>query len=220
MLPFTAFKLCIIIIACAAVQSDCSGCNPASDFNSAPANIACGELPACYFSTVDCGNCRMPECGVCGQNQCWDCSDEPGIDVDSLTTKAQSKKLYEASKARIVITVPEDAGVFLLDQRMSTLGAKRAFTVSVNDQSKVYKYEIKVDVVRGGKKYFKKLKIVDLRAGMILNVAVEAPPVPDGEPAQITIAAEALEKGGKPQEGEGEKDVENTVSFATSGPVK
>lgn len=157
----------------------------------------------------------MPECGVCGQNQCWDCSDEPGTDVDSLTPKAQSKKLYEASMARIIITVPEDAGVSLLDQRMSTPGAKRSYTVAVNDQSREYKYEVKVDVVRGGKKYFKKLKIVDLRAGMILNVVVDAPPVPDGEPAEITIAAEAIEKGGKPEENKGaDKTVYLTIPKA------
>lgn len=217
MLSYTALKLSFCLIVCATVHDNCNECDPVAEDYSAPACSTCGELPSCSFCTTDCNTCPMPECGICGQNPCWDCSDEPGIDVDSLTPEAQSKKLYEASMARIIISIPEDAGVSLLDQRMSTLGEKRSFTVSVSDQSKDYKYEVKVDVVRGGKKYFKKLKIVDLRAGMILNVAVEAPPVPDGEIAQIKITAEALEKGGKPKE----SDVsDKTASLTIPAPLR
>jgi len=152
---------------------------------------------------------------VCGQNQCWDCSDEEGIDVESLTPEAQSKKLYEAYQARIVIIVPEAAGVSLLDQKMSTLGTKRSYLVSVNDQAKEYKYEVKVDVVMNGKKYFKKLKIKDLRAGMILVVAVEAPPVPEGEPVQINMAPDVVAKGGKPPENkDDDADAEKSASLS------
>lgn len=161
---------------------------------------SCGELPAFSICSSDCNSCQLPECGICGTNKCWDCSGDEGIDLESLTPEAKSKKLYEASMARIMFVLPDDAGVSLLDQKMSTLGPKRSFVVSVNDQSKDYKYEIKVDVVRGGKKYFRKLKINDLRAGMILAVAVEAPPVPDGEPAEITLVPEFIHKGGKPVE--------------------
>ena len=176
---------------------------------------ACGELPSCTVDVSACGGCgagggcnacsgcnaceaELPACGVCGTAQCWDCSGEEGIDVDSLTPAAQSKKLYEASLARIKFELPEDAGVSLLDQKMTTLGAKRAFVVSVQSQDKDYKYEIKVDVVRGGKKYFKKIKIKDLRAGMILLVKVESPPVPDGEPGEIIVEAAPEHVGGKP----------------------
>lgn len=200
MLSFTALKLSICLIACATVQDDPQQFDPSIQLRPSEECSACGEFPASCICSSDCNPCPLPECGVCGQNQCWDCSGEEGIDVDSLTPEAQSKKLYEASMARIVVMVPEDAGVFLLDQRMSTLGTKRSFLVSVNDQSKDYKYEVKVDVVRSGKKYFKKLKIADLRAGMILNVAVEAPPVPEGEPAQIAMAPEVVANGGQPKE--------------------
>jgi len=100
--------------------------------------------------------------------------------------------------ARIIVLLPEDAGVSLMDQKMTTLGVKRSFVVSVNDQSKDYKYEVKVDVVRNGKKYFRKLKIEDLRAGMILAVAVAAPPIPEGEPAVIEFDKQVLAKGGNP----------------------
>ena len=178
---------------------------------------SCGELPSCPNYSSGCNSsgcnscelpeCELPECGVCGQNQCWDCSGEEGIDIDSLTAAAQSKKLYEASLARIVFVLPEDAGVSLLDQKMTTLGPKRSFVVAVPDQAKDYKYEMKVDVVRNGKKYFKRLKINDLRAGMILTVAVEAPPVPEGEPAQIALALKIDAPGGKPPEADSDAEV-------------
>ncbi len=216
MLSFVTLKLSasICLLIGTVVQSDC--CQETSGFETAgsTACLACGELPSCSICTADCHSCPLPECGVCGQNQCWDCSDEEGIDVESLTPEAQSKKLYEASMARIVMMVPEAAGVSLLDRKMSTLGTKRSFLVSVNDQSKEYKYEVKVDLVMNGKKYFKKLKIQDLRAGMILNIAVEAPEVPEGEQVQIVIDAIPVEKGGKPVEKkEDDSDAGKTASL-------
>jgi len=158
-----------------------------------------------------CNTCAPPACGVCGTARCWDCSNEEGIDIDSLTVAAQSKALYEASKARIIVICPEGTGVFLMDQKMTTLGEKRSFLVDVNDRDKVYKYEVKVDVVRGGKKYFKKHKIDNLRAGMILTVTVDAPPAEEGVPAVLGIDAKPDAPGGKPldkkeNDGTDEKD--------------
>ena len=169
---------------------------------------SCGELPSCSICTSGCNSCNecevgLPACGVCGTAQCWDCSGDEGVDIDSLTPAAQSKVLYEASLARIKFELPEDAGVSLLDQKMSTLGAKRTFVVPVENQDRIYKYEVKVDVVRGGKKYFKKFKIQDLRAGMILVVKIDAPPVADGEPAQIAVEYAPEAVGGKPPEVDG-----------------
>lgn len=105
--------------------------------------------------------------------------------------------------ARITFVLPENAGVSLMDQKMSTPGAKRSFVVSIGDKTRSYKYEIKVDVVRNGKKYFKKLKIDDLKAGMILAVTVDAPPVEEGEPAIINLEAVPLAAGGlSPNDGQ------------------
>jgi uncharacterized protein (TIGR03000 family) len=177
----------------ASADHGCTSCG-----NSGVGCSQCGELPACNFCASGCPTCAPLAGGICGTNQCWDCSHEEGIDVESLTPEAQSKKLYEASMARIVVILPEDAGVSLLDQKMTTLGVKRSFVVAVNDRSKDYKYEVKVDVVRNGKKYFRKLKIEDLRAGMILVVIVAAPPIPEGEPAVIEFGKELLAVGGNP----------------------
>jgi len=215
MLSFVAIKLSVSIclIASTAVQVDYV--EETSGFETPYSSDcpACNELPCESICVAEC--CPLPECGVCGQNQCWDCSDEEGIDVESLTPEAQSKMLYEAYKARIVVIVPEAAGVSLLDQKMSTLGTKRSFLVSVNDQAKEYKYEVKVDVVMNGKKYFKKMKLKDLRAGMILVVAVEAPPVPEGEPVQINMAPEVVAKGGKPPEKkDDDADAEKSASLS------
>lgn len=106
--------------------------------------------------------------------------------------------LYEASQARLVFQVPEDATIYLLNQQMSTPGAKRTFTVPVNHQEKIYKYEIRVEVIRGGNRYFKKVKLDTVRAGAILAVAVEAPPIVDGEPAQINVEIAPVAEGGSP----------------------
>ncbi len=138
---------------------------------------------------------------------CWDCSWEEGIDIDSLTPAAQSKKLYFASQARILIELPEASGVFLLDQRMSMPGAKRTFVIPIPDQSVDYRYEVRVDVVSNGKKYFKRIKIDSFRAGMILAVKVDAPPVPEGELPQIIVATAVLAEGGKPPEDSEEEEI-------------
>jgi len=174
----------------------------------------CGGASMGSACSSGCQTCAPPACNVCGTAPCWDCSNEEGIDLESLTPEAQSKKLYEASLARIKFVGPEDAGVSLQGQKMTTLGAKRSFVVSVDDQSKVYKYEIKIDVVRNGKKYFKKHKIEKLRAGMILVLNVEAPDVAEDMPAVIVIAPVPEAEGGEPKDsntpvdegGEDEKD--------------
>lgn len=132
-----------------------------------------------------------------------------GIDVDSLTDKAQSKKLYEAYQARIKFELPEDASIELYDQPMTTPGKKRAFVVPVYKQDKMYDYHFTVSVVRDGKKYFKKHKVENFQAGMILAVKVAAPEeVPDGE-LPIKIEAKPVMKGGKPKEDKGSKKVDD-----------
>jgi hypothetical protein len=178
-----------------------------------PEGCSAGGCSICNGSGVcggGCDVCGPPACGVCGTAQCWDCSHEEGIDIESLTVAAQSKALYEASRARIVVICPEATGVSLMDQKMSTLGEKRSFTVDVNDRDKVYKYEVKVDVVRGGKKYFKKHKIDDLRAGMILTIAVNAPPFEEGAPVVLTVEATPDAPGGKPADDKEEKTEDDT----------
>lgn len=175
---------CAVVPIAEGCQSVSTGCS------------TCGPVAGCQ---TGCQTGCMPECGVCnGTAMCWDCSFEEGIDIDSLTPAAQSKKLFEESMARIKFELPDNAGISLLDQKMSTPGEKRSFVIPVPDATKDYTYEIKVDVVRGGKKYFKRIKIPAFRAGMILLVKVDAPPVADGEPAVIEAAVAEEAAGGKP----------------------
>lgn len=118
------------------------------------------------------------------------------IDIESLTPQAQSKRLFEASHAQLKFELPDDAVIVLSGQQMTTPGEKREFIVPVNDQETVYKYEIRIEVVRGGKRYFKKQTLKTLRAGAILKIAVAAPKVADGEPATIELAIEPEAVGG------------------------
>ncbi len=158
----------------------------------------CGESTEISMPPV-CGS-QSKECGPChSYPACCDAGGE-GIDMESLTPAAQSKKLYEAYQARILFELPEDVTVHLMDVAMSTPGEKRSFVVPVYDQKKTYEYEVRVDAVRNGKKYFRKVKIKEFRAGMIVKVAVEAPPVPEGEPVVLNAAAEVVAPGGLPED--------------------
>lgn len=194
---------------CGVTHEGCSACGGSAGCSLCNGGMECGG---------GCNVCGPPACGVCGTAQCWDCSHEEGIDIDSLTVAAQSRALYEASKARIVVICPEATGVSLMNQKMTTLGEKRSYTVDVNDRDRVYKYEIKVDVVRGGKKYFKKHKIDNLRAGMILTVAVDAPPYEEGAPVTLAVEVKADAPGGKPPEDaqEGAGDTQDKLAPAVA----
>ncbi|MEZ6127232.1 MAG: hypothetical protein R3C59_00955 [Planctomycetaceae bacterium] len=156
-----------------------------------------GSGQSCNSGPPICGD---GNCG--GAGMCCDCFGLESIDVDSLTPEAESKRLYESFQARLKFIVPEDADVYLSGQLMSTLGVERSYLVSVNDQKRVYKYDIKVEVVRNGKKYFKQQTIRILRAGAILGIQVEAPPVPEGLPALIAIGVVPVAPGGPPADAE------------------
>ena len=165
--------------------------------------------------------CGPPCCGCCS------CCETEGIDVDSLTPAAKSKVLYHRNQARLIFELPEDAFVYLSGQLMCTCGAKRTFIVPVLDQkAEALKYDIMVDVVRGGKKYYKKTTIDILRAGAILKIAVASPPLEEGAeagPETITIAPpEVIAPGGPPADendgtGQGGAGDESSEDGASDG---
>jgi len=134
-----------------------------------------------------CGTCGgLSGCATCGINACcWDCTYSEGIDIESLTPENQSKKLKELSQAKIIFKVPESAGVWLGDQRMTSLGEKREYVVQILDPAKAYKYEGKVDVVINGQKYFRKIPMNGITAGSIITVSVEVPEVAEDETPAI-----------------------------------
>ncbi len=175
----------------------------------------------CSTCQSGCSTCEQySDCSICGCD--WGFGDGfggEGIDVDSLTPEAQSKKLYEMLQGRLIFMMPEDADLYLSGQKMFTPGEKRTFNIPVNDQKKVYKYEIKVDVVRGGKKYYKKMKIDVLRAGAILGINVVAPPVPEGEPALIAMEVVPIAEGGPPPEEDEDGEKKEDAAEEAPAPV-
>ena len=190
-------------LSVAGTDSSCSSCGEAAQVGGCVAN-------AC--SSCGCGVGLPAVCGVGNCCSCWDCSNEEGIDVDSLTPESQSKQLKDAMMARIVFIGPDDAGVSLMGQKMMTLGKKRSFVVPVDSIDRTYKYEVKVDVVRGGKKYFKVHKIDNLQAGTILELAVTADAPADGEPMTIGIEPNQV----APKEKEAEAATAETAAEAES----
>lgn len=87
MLSFIALKLSVCLIACAAVQDDSYELdwelNRISLQNAV--HVESYRHPAFVHPIATHARCRSA--GVCGQNQCWDCSGEEGIDVSSLTPR-------------------------------------------------------------------------------------------------------------------------------------
>ena len=150
-------------------------------------------------SCLRCGTskgCNSSGCSVCNGRPGRCCYPDAPIDIDSLTPEAESGRLYEQLQAKLVFKVPEDADVYLSGQRMITGGAEREFLVAVNDQKKTYSYEVRVDVVRGGQAYFKKHMLKALRAGAIIEINVESPPVEEGELPEINLEAAPVVPGG------------------------
>ena len=82
---------------------------------------------------------------------------------------------------------------------MTTAGKERMFLVAVNNQQSTYRYDLRVDVVRGGKIYYKKKQIEILKAGAILKIIVEAPKVADGEVPEINMDVLPIMPGGDPE---------------------
>ena len=192
--------------------------------------IFAGLLVVLFASHVpakdrDSNNCSRPAVrtcqSCCGQAKCCPgnpcCIPEAPIDIDSLTPEAQSKALYEKKQARLIFNVPEDAYVWLGHQKMEACGAKREYLVQVNEQDAVYKYDFKVDVVRGGRVYYKKSSMNILRAGAIITVNVQSPPVAEGEIPAIVVEVVPVmpgDKAGGSDMGDGDPEVDDNGNTA------
>lgn len=167
------------------------------------ANLSYGGVPRCQGQSscapVQCSSCQST-CQTCGVQSGDCCFPNAPIDIDSLTDKAQSKRLFEGFQARLIFEVPEDVELTLSGQKMTTGGKERTFLVSVNDQKSTYRYDIRVDAVRGGQTYYKKQQLKILKAGAILKVTVVAPKVADGEIPEIAMAIEPIMPGGPQDE--------------------
>ncbi len=185
---------------------ECSGSQTTSgctSCNSCGTGIVegCSQCSAALCGCGVCGTCGvMAGCSVCGQDTCcWDCTYEEGTDIESLTPESQSKMLYEQSQARLHFEVPESAGVWLSDQRMSTPGEKRVFIIPIADRTKQYKYVVKVDVVIRGKKYFRKIALNSVTAGTILNLKVAVPELAEDATPAIDHEVSTVAPGGAPK---------------------
>jgi len=59
----------------------------------------------------------------------------------------------ETDRAHLILSVPEDAIVYLSNQRMSLAGASRTYFIPGLQAGKQYRYPVKVEVVRAGRIY-------------------------------------------------------------------
>ncbi len=184
-----AVLLAVVQSASLASERDCS----------APSLTA-----SCCQRCQTCDPCQTCEPGAITETCC---SGVHSIDVDSLKPKAQSKKLYGASQARLIFVLPDDRPfVYLAGMRMLTLGKRREYTVPVGNQSESYEYDIKVDTVHDGQLYHKLQQLENVRAGSIIQVTVGfVPPVAEeGLPADITFEVQTIAAGGEAETAGGE----------------
>lgn len=156
----------------------------------------CGApSPTCQTCKTRCDTCQSAGCPVCGATACtWDCSADPGIDVDSLTVDAQSRRLLDAAQAELRFKVPDDTVIWLGNRRVSSLGEKRTVRVPIPDATKSYRYEARLEFVLNGHKYFRKIDIGGLQAGKIIAYTFTIPELsPDDIPTIDFVRQEVAE---------------------------
>lgn len=151
------------------------------------ANLCCQTPGPC------CQNAPPADCPVCGTNACtWDCSADPGTDVDSLTLDAQAGRLLTAAQAELRFQVPEDSVLWLGNRRVSALGEQRTVRVPIPDVTKSYRYEARVEFVLNGKKYFRKIVIGGLQAGKIVSCTFTIPQLKQDDIPTIDFARQEV----------------------------
>ena len=163
-----------------ALQEDCSDCAPVAE---------CGSCPD-YANACD--NCIPGETKTA-------CCHGVSVDVDSLKPEAVSKRLREASQAKLVFVLPDDKPfVYLSGTRMATPGKRREYLIPVGNTTESYDYNIKVDTVFDGQLYHKQHTLDNMRAGAIMQITVAfIPPNADaGLPADITFEPVVIAAGG------------------------
>lgn len=105
---------------------------------------------------------------------------KPAADVAKpLAAPKDAAASVDRSSAMLVVKVPADAVVYLVDQKMSITGTERRFRIPVADPGKEYTYPIRVEVVRDGKTLVSRSE-QKVRGGQRFEFAV-AESVDDGE---------------------------------------
>ncbi|MEY3459665.1 MAG: hypothetical protein RL215_2822 [Planctomycetota bacterium] len=73
--------------------------------------------------------------------------------------------------ATLVVNVPADAVVYLMDQKMTLTGTERRYSIPVRQADADYTYQIRVEVVRDGKTLVSRSE-QKVRAGQEIQVSV------------------------------------------------
>lgn len=79
--------------------------------------------------------------------------------------------MTDRSAAILVVRVPKDATVYLVDQKMTLTGTERRYRIPLADPGKEYTYPIRIEVVRDGKTLVSRSE-QKVRGGQRFEVAV------------------------------------------------
>jgi len=96
---------------------------------------------------------------------------QPAASEARPLTAPPEAAMTDRSAAMLVVKVPKDAVVYLVDQKMSLTGSERRFRIPLPDPGKEYTYPIRVEVVRDGKTLVSRSE-QKVRGGQRFEVAV------------------------------------------------
>jgi uncharacterized protein (TIGR03000 family) len=87
--------------------------------------------------------------------------DMPPVDKGKTTNPdMKDKETSSATKAKLIVELPADAKLFIDDQPMKTLSAKRVFSTPTLQKGQAYYYEMRAEIVRDGKTITESKKVV------------------------------------------------------------
>ena len=95
-------------------------------------------------------------------------SDGKSSDDKEDNSSMQSRK-PTGNRARMIITVPDNAKLFIDDQETSKTASQRSFTTPVLNKGENYYYEVRVEITQDGKTMSETRK-VSVQAGKVARV--------------------------------------------------
>ncbi|MGE3804669.1 MAG: TIGR03000 domain-containing protein [Gemmataceae bacterium] len=141
----------------------------------------CGGCYGCY-GCYGCGGCY----GCYGGYGRW--SNYAPIMIEQQPAEKIPAPMKEEAKpkpneqARIIITVPEGAKLYIDNKLMKTEGTERVFRTPVLDSKQTYFYEVRTEVMRDGKMHTDAQRVV-FKSGQEVRAEFK-------EPAVATASAE------------------------------
>ncbi len=97
----------------------------------------------------------------------------------------KKRQAVARNSALLVMNVPADADVYLVNQKMAAKGKERRFRIPTQNTSREYSYPVRVEVVRDGQKVVSE-SVYRIRSGRKTEVSV-AESKESGKPVLVAM---------------------------------